>query len=543
MTPHDVSRRGVLRWIAATGIGLSFAGYASASDGRAQYIVLGNGGVARRLEREGFDVVRELADGAVLLVEGPEDAADDLGGIGGVEGAVRNVRFELERPAETEIVEDYDENGGVESDWYENLWDKQNSETVAANEVATGEGTRIGIIDTGVDYAHPDLTPNLDEDAGRLFREGEIRSGVEEDIVVNNPADDEQIQRVEQDVASDVNGHGTHVAGIAAADPESGVGGFFGSGVQGVAPDAELISYRVFWWEDFSDEDEDPDWGPTTTTSDILTSIDFGASEGLDAVNLSLGTQPFPPRVHQDEVLRTIRLAYETVVRSAVNRGTVVVASAGNADTDLQREGLFSLPNSTKGAMSISALGPEDERAFFSNFGTNEIDVGAGGGGYETDQKTFAGIVEWLEAGQPLRVSDHPLDEGDEAVLFLDEHGNVTLDPEEIEETIIVEAPAWPYPFNLVFSATSPLNEGVPYGWKAGTSMSAPNVAGLVALVRELDPDANPSQVESAIKYGAESATGRSDPDLGAGRINALNTVELLADDEDSGGNGNGRGP
>ena len=84
---------------------------------------------------------------------------------------------------------------------------------------------------------------------------------------------------------------------------------------------------------------------------------------------------------------------------------------------------------------------------------------------------------------------------------------------------------------------------GEAYGWLMGTSMSASQVAGLAALVREVAPDASERQVESAIKYGAESATGRSDPDLGAGRINALNTVELLADDEDSGGNGNGRGP
>lgn len=532
-----ITRRNVLRGIGATGATVAFAGHASGAEDRTQYIVVGNdNGTARRLEREGFAIVRELAGGDVLLVEGPGSSVGDLDGLRGVRGAARNPRFELEGSAETESEDD----GDGESDWYENLWDKQHSEAVAANESATGEGTRIGIIDTGVDYAHPDLTPNLDEDAGRLFREGEIRSGVEEDIVVNNPDPDEQIQRVEQDVASDVNGHGTHVAGIAAADPESGVGGF-GSGVQGVAPDADLISYRVFWWEDFSDEDEDPDWAPTTTTADILASIGFGAEEGLDAVNLSLGTPPFPPRVHRDEELRTIRLAYERVVRHAVNEGTVVVASAGNAETDLQREGLFSLPNSTKGAMSISALAPNDERAFFSNFGTNEIDVGAGGGGYETLLKTLYGIREWVFAGAPLRRSEHPLEEGDEGELWLDEDGNVVFDPDEVAEVIEFESPAWPYPFNLVFSTTSSLNEGAPYGWKAGTSMSAPNVAGLVALVRELEPDANPARVESVIKEGAEGGDGRSDPDLGAGRINALNTVEAL--DEEGAGPGNGRGP
>ena len=540
----NLERRSLLKGIGAAGVSLAFAGHASAADGETRYIVVGGGnGVARRLDRDGFSVTRELAGGDVLIVSGPADSINDLNGVRGVEGAVRDARFRLEEPAETELPDaENGDSGGVESDWYENLWDKQNSEAVAANDIATGEGTQIGIIDTGIDYAHPDLTPNLDGDAGRLFREGDIRSGVEGDIVVNNPGDG-QIQRVEQDVASDVNGHGTHVAGIAAADPESGVGEPFGSGVQGVAPDADLISYRVFWWEDFSDDAEDPDWGATTTTADILTSIDFGAEQGLDAVNLSLGTPPFPPRVHQEEELRNTRLAYERTVRSAVNRGTVVVASAGNADTDLQQRGLFSLPNSTKGAMSISALAPNDERAFFSNFGTDEIDVGAGGGGYETNLKTLYGFREWIFAGSPLRRSEHPLEEGDEGELWLDEDGNLVFDPDEVDEVIEFESPAWPYPFNLVFSTTSPLNEGSPYGWKAGTSMSAPNTAGLVALVKELEPDAGPKQVESAIKKGAEGGSGRSDPVLGAGRINVLNTVEALADDGgQGGGSGNGNG-
>ena len=182
-----LDRRDLLKGIGAAGASLTFAGHASAADGEARYIVLGGGrGVTQRLDREGFSVTRELAGGDVLIVSGPADSVDSLNGVRGVDGAVRDVQFQLEEPVETELPEEMDgEPGGVESDWYENLWDKQNSETVAANDIATGEGTQIGIIDTGVDYAHPDLTPNLDEDAGRLFREGQIRSGVEEDIVVN----------------------------------------------------------------------------------------------------------------------------------------------------------------------------------------------------------------------------------------------------------------------------------------------------------------------------------------------------------------------
>ena len=503
MTPHDVSRRGVLRGIAATGIGLSFAGYASADENNlVQYLVVGERGAAGRIEEAGFEVRQELADGKVLIVYGPPDAADQLRGVRGVQNAERDLRFELERPKREAPAEGVD----APTLYDDFLWDKQVTESLEANQIATGSGSEIAIIDTGISYEHPDLLPNLQKEDGRRFKEGSVDSGTEQEIVVGRPTDDGDldfdIDTVEQHVAADVQGHGTHVGGIAAASADEGVGEIndtdFGTGVLGTAPDADLVSFRVFWWVEVGDEDDPVDerWAPTTTTGDVLAAIDHAAEEGYDAANLSLGTLPLPPEVNSDPFVR----AYRQVIQSTVQRGTVVCASAGNDETNLQQGGLISLPNSVQGAMSISATAPNDELSFYSNFGTNEIDVGAPGGGYETLEKT---LIE---------------------------------DPDEVE---------WPFPTNLVFSTTDPLVEGAPYGWKAGTSMAAPQVAGLVALVRELEPNAGARQVESAIKHGAEGATGRSSPELGAGRINTLNTAELL-DDGDSGGsngNGNGRGP
>ncbi|MEM4782251.1 MAG: S8 family serine peptidase [Halalkalicoccus sp.] len=479
MSRHITTRRRLLQGIATTGIGLSFAGLAGADeDGVVQYLVIGGRGVKRRLEDEGFEVRQELAGGQVFVVYGPTDAADQVRSVRGVRVAERDVRFKLERPereapAEQEDVE--------EPTFYEAfLWDKQVTESLEANQVATGSGSEIAIIDTGISYVHPDLTPNLQAEAGRRFKEGRIDAGTEEGIVVGRPAQegselDFDIDFVEQHVAADVQGHGTHVGGIAAASADEG---FTGTGVMGTAPDADLASLRVFWWTEIGDEDDpiDERWAVTTTTGDVLTAIDYAAEEGYDAANLSLGTSPLPPQVNSESFAR----AYKLVIEHAVQQGTVVIASAGNAGTDLQRGGLFSLPNSVQGAMSISATGPNDELSFYSNFGTNEIDVGAPGGGYETLEMTLADDTEW------------------------------------------------PFPTNLVFSTTDPQVEGAPYGWKAGTSMAAPQVAGLVGLVRELDPDTNANQVESAIAHGAEGSNGRSDPETGAGRINALNTVERV---------------
>jgi subtilisin family serine protease len=484
----DLNRRRFLQGLTATGASLTFAGFASA-EGAGQYLAVG--GSQRRFERAGFRVEQVLAGGSVFVLSGPSDALSDLRGVGGVQAVERNARFTLERPRFEQSMQATDVDPTTLYETY--LWDKQVTRSVEANQIATGEGSKVAIVDTGSDYRHPDLAPTLVEDEGRRFKNGSIDEGTEEDIVVGRPAPegsdlDFDIAFVEQNVADDVEGHGTHVAGIAAASDTQGASG---TGVLGTAPRADFAPFRVFWWIE-TGEDSDPvdeRWEPTTTTADILTAIDYAAANDYDAVNLSLGTSPLPPQANSEAFVK----AYKRVIQSAVAEGTVVVASAGNASTDLQRGGVFSLPNSVEGAMSISATAPNDALAFYSNYGTSEIDVGAPGGGYETLEKTL------------------------------------------VEDETAVD---WPYPTNLVFSTTSPRVEGSAYGWKAGTSMAAPQVAGLAALVRELDPGANARKVESLVKQGADGSPGRGDPELGAGRINALDTVERAS----SPGNGRGGG-
>lgn len=411
MSQYTKTRRRVLKGIPGAALAVGMIGTGSAASGTT-YVV--TGGSSGRLAEAGFSTVCEFAGGSVSIVSGPESAEGDLDSVPGVTGVTENFELEFAEPVEGGKSETTDD-----AELTDLQWDKEITETFEAHEYATGEGARIVIADTGVDDSHPDL--------------GNVNTDLSVSIVNGGEIDDH---------IGDVGDHGTHVAGTAAATGTVGV--------TGTAPNAELVSVRVLG-EDSS------------TFADVLGAAEYAAQIDADVANYSLGAGPFPPEANADGA----RVAVQQVMQNVARRGTVSTISAGNAETNLQQGGLFYLPASVQGVMTISATGPGDGLSFYSNYGTNEIDVGAPGGARET-----------------------------------------------LEETVI--------PDDLVIS-TEP---GATYGWKAGTSMAAPQVAGLVALVRELNPEANANQVESAIAHGAELVNGRNSPEFGAGRINAVQTIE-----------------
>lgn len=442
MSWHNVTRRNVLEVVGAAGLGLTVTGLASASDGQARYVA----SVSERasVESAGFEVLAELADGDVVLLKGPDDALEDLASLEGVSTAVPDFELEFEGPVTPEDVDVGADIPPIDPDdvYDEYLWDKQRQDVRDAHERATGEGRTVAVLDTGVDPDHPDL--EVDETESVVITDGQPVPEV-----------------------GDSGFHGTHVAGtIAGSDDVAMVG---------TAPDATIVSVRIL--------------GPETGTwGDILAGMEYAAAIGADAANMSIGTAPIPPQAHADGYNRLMQSVANTVTRD----GTVLVGSAGNGDANLQQEGFFTLPNSLSGVVSISASTPTDARTFYSNYGTNEIAVGAPGGGYDTEEKTI--LDPTVDRPWPLN-----------AVFSVVPETGLVPDP-YLDTTI----------------------DGEPYAWLMGTSMAAPQVSGLVALVRELAPDANARQVEAAIADGAEGTDGRSDADLGAGRINASNTLEQL---------------
>ncbi|WP_242492742.1 S8 family peptidase [Halogeometricum borinquense] len=487
---QSLSRRTLLKGVVGSTVALGAMGTASAEDGRNQYIVTASGkGVRKRLEREGFEVVKSIADDSVHLVIGGSKSA--IQRVSGVKSADSNEVYRLLGPAKQATSSE----GSRDDEYAETQWDKHDDTTGAfqAHDTATGSGRRVAIIDTGIETDHPDLTTATAD--GKLFRADGLSSPTGTPTVTGDttiqarlPPESEEIESYTylgapklrtQAAADDVDSHGTHCAGISTGN-NTGT-----TGIAGMAPDAEAVPLRVFYWkkvENFpwdKDGDGEAEEHVTVTTLattdfDILSAIEYAPETNADAANMSLGGGVIKGSAHKSGE----HVAYQTVIQNAVKRGTVVTASAGNASSNLQQGGYYTLPNSVPGAMSITATGPGNERAFYSNDGTSDVDVGAPGGGYETAEKTLAPDTEW------------------------------------------------PYPLNLVYSSVpADLNDGSQYAWYAGTSMAAPQVAGLVALVREVAPDLTAKQVQNVIERTARFSKGKSSPDIGAGVVYAPDAV------------------
>ena len=221
-----------------------------------------------------------------------------------------------------------------------------------ARTAATGAGVVVAVVDSGVDFGHPDLAPNRWENA---------------DEVCDNGLDDDANGFVDDchgwDFAYEDNtpwnpgahAHGTHVAGIIGAAEN-------GEGVVGVAPDVRLMDLNVGAIT--------PSGQPGITTTAVARAIRYAADNGADIINLSLGTPPGSPREGS--------LPVEEAIRHAESRGVLVVAAAGNDGTNLDLAPGWPASYEFSNMVTVGASTPTDSRAGFSNYGV-AVDVFAPG--------------------------------------------------------------------------------------------------------------------------------------------------------------------
>jgi thermitase len=205
----------------------------------------------------------------------------------------------------------------------EGQWGLKKARFPGAWNDAKGARAKVAIVDSGVSSGHPDI--------------GKIAA--QKDFVEGNA------------VADDDYGHGTRVTGIAGALTDNG------KGMAGGCFKCGLLIAKVMSANGFA------------TDSKIIKGIDWSVNHGADVVNLSLGGPAYSG-------------ALKTAVDRASNRGTVVVAAAGN-----KRNSVPQYPAAYPNAIAVSATGQGDRLADFSSRG-DWVDLAAPGKGILSTRKS-----------------------------------------------------------------------------------------------------------------------------------------------------------
>lgn len=285
-------------------------------------------------------------------------------------------------------------------------WSLARIHVAEAWKASTGSGIIVGVLDTGVDFFHPDLIGqfaiNAAEDinhngsfepwpvsekrngiSGDLDGIDNDNNGFADDVIGYDFVDQAVVNigdyAVRDPIPYDEHGHGTSVAGIIAAKTNNRIG------IAGIASDARIKVLRCHDATGNAEED------------DIAAAIVYAAMNGVRVLNMSFG-----------DVINTPLTRDAVAFASAV--GCVLVASAGNDGTDLRR-----FPASYPDVIAVAATTESDKRAPFSSFGSQlalsapgvNIWTTAVGGKYRSFQGTSASAPH-VSAAAALLLSSQP---------------------------------------------------------------------------------------------------------------------------------------
>lgn len=405
----------------------------------------------------------------------------------------------------------------------------------------TGKGIKVAVIDTGMDYCHPDLKRNY-------------KGGY--DVV---DYDNDPMETISSQGAPTL--HGTHVAGIIAANGQ----------VKGVAPEAEIYAYRAL--------------GPggQGTTEQVIEAIEKAVADEVDVINLSLGNTvngpDWPTSVALDK---------------AVEAGIVAVTSNGNSGPNMWTVGS---PGTSTKAISVGASAPPIQTPYVTVAGQERevtlyplggtlpwelkrdapmVDVGYGleedwknsdvqgkialikRGMIPFTEKAQAALAEGAKAaiiynnlpgdfvgvtqvGVKLPVVSISKEDGEWLKEQVEKEGNslhirtIYRHEEDFIAPFSSRGPVtqtWEVKPDLVAPGVA-IDSTVPNGYLGlnGTSMSAPHVAGAAALVKQAHPDWTPEQIKAALMNSAKKLVSKEgEPYLpyeqGAGRLQVDKAVE-----------------
>jgi serine protease len=286
----------------------------------------------------------------------------------------------------------------------------------------------VAVIDTGVDYTHPDLAPVMwtnPGESGSLAHNGkdDDHDGYIDDLYGYNFVDNKG------DPMDDFF-HGTHVAGTIGAVADNGIG------VAGIAPNVQIMALKFL------------DSEGSGVESDAIRALNYAVAHGASISNNSWGGLPFSS-------------AFQTALSNAAAHGHIFVAAAGNNSSNNDSQAFYPANYTNTNVVSVAATDAGDALAYFSNYGKKTVDIGAPG----------VSIFSTL-----------PMHE----TLGMQYDG---LNPE--------------------------------YGVLNGTSMAAPHVTAVLALIRGLHPDWTMQEVLDNLKADIDPISGLAPLIATGGRLNA----------------------